>query len=219
MTRSTRRIDLQIPIIPSRQFETSKDVIVCSSLDEALLKAFNRTEEPLIEKVFVIGGGQIYKQAINLPECDSIYITKIHHDIECDTFFPSIPSYYDLIVWSVPLSPLRSLQRIVQTTTLISHLKSIRRVPTVYPFSCLPIWIRQNPISCPPPVSWGMWRLCNENWNRNMKNTNTSTWSIISWNMATSEEIVLEQALAATLVHKYGLSDKWEEWIDALFPS
>ncbi|KAK8791962.1 hypothetical protein WA158_005352 [Blastocystis sp. Blastoise] len=73
-----------------------ENVIVCSSLDEALLKVFNRVETPLIEKVFIIGGGQIYKSAIHLPECEYIYITKIHSTIDCDTFFPIIDNSFEL---------------------------------------------------------------------------------------------------------------------------
>lgn len=40
------------------------------------------------EKIFVIGGGQIYKQA--LPFTDSLYITEIHHSFEGDTYFPHV---------------------------------------------------------------------------------------------------------------------------------
>lgn len=39
--------------------------------------------------VFIIGGGQIYKEL--LPFCDKLYITKIHKDFEnIDTFFPKL---------------------------------------------------------------------------------------------------------------------------------
>ena len=40
------------------------------------------------EKIFVIGGGQIYEQA--LPFTDTLYITEIHHSFEGDTYFPEI---------------------------------------------------------------------------------------------------------------------------------
>lgn len=51
-----------------------------------------------IENIFVIGGGQIYKKAINLPECEKIYLTEVDSDISCDTFFPEIPPTYRKIV-------------------------------------------------------------------------------------------------------------------------
>ncbi|MBE6950904.1 MAG: dihydrofolate reductase [Ruminococcaceae bacterium] len=40
------------------------------------------------ERVFVIGGGSIYRQM--LPMCDRAYITKVHVTPESDTFFPNL---------------------------------------------------------------------------------------------------------------------------------
>ncbi|MEC8066656.1 MAG: dihydrofolate reductase [Pseudomonadota bacterium] len=59
-----------------------EDVTVCHSLKEALEVAATLGDE-----VMVIGGGQIYKEA--LPLCDKIYLTEIEMGIEGDTFFPS----------------------------------------------------------------------------------------------------------------------------------
>lgn len=42
------------------------------------------------KEVFIIGGGQIYKEA--LPQTDTIYATEVHADFpEADTFFPDLP--------------------------------------------------------------------------------------------------------------------------------
>lgn len=38
------------------------------------------------EDVFIIGGGEIYKEALQM--CDRIYLTKIHANFEGDTYFP-----------------------------------------------------------------------------------------------------------------------------------
>ena len=40
------------------------------------------------ERVFVIGGGSIYRQM--LPMCDRAYITKVHVTPESDTWFPNL---------------------------------------------------------------------------------------------------------------------------------
>ena len=40
------------------------------------------------EKVFVIGGGSIYRQL--LPYCDTAYVTKLDIAPESDTFFPNL---------------------------------------------------------------------------------------------------------------------------------
>jgi len=47
------------------------------------------------EEVFVIGGGEIYKQSIEMA--DKIDITKVHHSFDADTFFPEI----DLGQWQL----------------------------------------------------------------------------------------------------------------------
>ena len=40
------------------------------------------------ERVFVIGGGTVYRQM--LPMCDRAYITKVHCTTPCDTYFPNL---------------------------------------------------------------------------------------------------------------------------------
>jgi dihydrofolate reductase len=39
-------------------------------------------------KAFVIGGAQIYKEAVKMQEAKRILLTRISTDFECDTFFP-----------------------------------------------------------------------------------------------------------------------------------
>ncbi len=55
-----------------------------NSIEESIAYAKNLTGE----EIFVIGGGEIYKQF--LPLADKIYLTNIFHDFEGDTFFPDI---------------------------------------------------------------------------------------------------------------------------------
>ena len=45
------------------------------------------------EKCFVIGGGSIYKQMLSY--CDAAYVTKVHTNIESDTFFPNLDDHPD----------------------------------------------------------------------------------------------------------------------------
>ncbi|KAH0536813.1 hypothetical protein FGG08_006346 [Glutinoglossum americanum] len=44
--------------------------------------------KPRIGKVFVIGGAELYKAALSVPETRRILLTRIRSDMECDTFFP-----------------------------------------------------------------------------------------------------------------------------------
>jgi len=57
-----------------------QDAEVCSSLDYALLKCINETE------VFIIGGAQIYAQA--LPVADKLHITDLCRFSRSRRFFP-----------------------------------------------------------------------------------------------------------------------------------
>lgn len=77
-------------IVVTRNQNYSKEgITVCHSL-EAAIECARDDDQP-----FVIGGGQIYEQAIGLA--DVIELTKIHAHFEGDVFFPEI----DLKKWSV----------------------------------------------------------------------------------------------------------------------
>ena len=63
---------------------TAKGVTACHSLIEAI-NASGNDPQP-----FIIGGGQIYQQAIELA--DRIELTKIFKSFDGDVFFPKIDS-------------------------------------------------------------------------------------------------------------------------------
>eukprot|EP00457_Paulinella_chromatophora_P005869 gb/GEZN01005887.1/.p2 GENE.gb/GEZN01005887.1/~~gb/GEZN01005887.1/.p2 ORF type:complete len:158 (-),score=16.02 gb/GEZN01005887.1/:198-671(-) len=68
----------------------SKDdpmVQACGSFSEAL--ALTRSDHR-VASVFVIGGGDIYRQAFESPLCQTIYLTQILKHYECDTFLPEL---------------------------------------------------------------------------------------------------------------------------------
>ena len=44
-----------------------------------------------LHTIFVIGGSQLYKEAIRHKNCRSIFMTKIYKKLECDKHFPIIP--------------------------------------------------------------------------------------------------------------------------------
>jgi dihydrofolate reductase len=72
-------------IIVTRQKDfKAKDCIVFNSIEHALNEAKKKNET----EVFIIGGADIYNQTIDVA--DKIYLTKIHHAFDGDTFFPKI---------------------------------------------------------------------------------------------------------------------------------
>ncbi|KAK6151738.1 hypothetical protein DH2020_014373 [Rehmannia glutinosa] len=74
----------------SSDVPAADNVIFCGSLPAALKLLAEPSYSFSIEKVFLIGGGQILREALNAPECDAIHITEIKTSIDCDTFIPPI---------------------------------------------------------------------------------------------------------------------------------
>jgi dihydrofolate reductase len=76
-------------IITRQKKYTAEGCIIVSSLKEAIEVC------PKNEDVFVIGGGEIYSQAISIA--DVIELTRVNTTLEADTFFPEIdPSKWRL---------------------------------------------------------------------------------------------------------------------------
>ena len=88
-------------IVVSRSgYEAPEGVVVVASLEEAYDAASSSIlpveAEVAPSRSFVIGGGQIYAQAMSLA--DRLIVTHVHTVIEdADTFFPAI----DSSIWSV----------------------------------------------------------------------------------------------------------------------
>ncbi|QPH00553.1 hypothetical protein C2857_004278 [Epichloe festucae Fl1] len=55
-----------------------------TSLDQALACA---RDHPLVSRVFVMGGGQVYGEALGRTEARRVLLTRIEGEYECDTFF------------------------------------------------------------------------------------------------------------------------------------
>ncbi len=71
-----------VVITRQENYQVPTGVIVVNNLEDAL-DASRADKQP-----FIIGGGEIYKQAIGLA--DKLEITRVHADFEADTFFPEI---------------------------------------------------------------------------------------------------------------------------------
>eukprot|EP00929_Paragymnodinium_shiwhaense_P021368 TRINITY_DN13953_c0_g1_i1.p1 TRINITY_DN13953_c0_g1~~TRINITY_DN13953_c0_g1_i1.p1 ORF type:complete len:535 (-),score=161.66 TRINITY_DN13953_c0_g1_i1:314-1762(-) len=60
-------------------------VLVASSVAGAV-EQLQKLQE--IEEIFVIGGQAAYQEAVGMPECKRLFITRVGKDMECDAFFP-----------------------------------------------------------------------------------------------------------------------------------
>lgn len=59
-----------------------------TSLDDAISLGKQLTQKSKKHEVFVIGGGEIYKQCMS--KLDRLYLTLVHNDYDGDTKFPEI---------------------------------------------------------------------------------------------------------------------------------
>uniref|UniRef100_M4D9B9 Bifunctional dihydrofolate reductase-thymidylate synthase n=1 Tax=Brassica campestris TaxID=3711 RepID=M4D9B9_BRACM len=83
----------------------TENVVTCSSVDSALHLLAAPPYCLSIERVFVIGGGDILREALNMPSCDAIHLTEIDTSIECDTFIPEVDTcVYQPWCSSVPVT-------------------------------------------------------------------------------------------------------------------
>lgn len=73
-----------IVITRNNEWESS-GVKKVNSLEEALEVASDADAK----EIYVIGGGEIYAQA--MPLCKRIYLTRVHAEFSGDTFFPILP--------------------------------------------------------------------------------------------------------------------------------
>mgnify|MGYP003747184905 FL=1 len=71
-----------IIVTRNTSYQAPEGCIVVKSLEEAYTLSATQNN------VFIIGGGEIYKQAIDTADC--IELTRVHTTIEADTFFPEI---------------------------------------------------------------------------------------------------------------------------------
>jgi dihydrofolate reductase len=72
-------------VVISRSSNGFDQAITVASMDVAL-NVIGSTV--LDRRAFVIGGAQIYKEALEKAETKRILLTRVLTDVECDTFFP-----------------------------------------------------------------------------------------------------------------------------------
>ena len=74
-------------IITRKKDYFAENAIVTNSLDEAIKLTIDDPQP------FIIGGGEIYKIALNISA--RIELTRVHHNFDGDTYFPEI----DAKIW------------------------------------------------------------------------------------------------------------------------
>lgn len=85
-----RPLPQRLNVVISRQEDLSlpDGVILAKSLNNAIELIEEKGSRA--GETFVIGGGQIFQEAVLSPFCRKIYLTRVENDFSCDTFFPDI---------------------------------------------------------------------------------------------------------------------------------
>lgn len=73
-------------IVISRSGFEHEGAVSCASLQEAIAAAHNEQAD----EIMIIGGAQIYAQALAQKLVDRIYITRVHQTPQGDAFFPEL---------------------------------------------------------------------------------------------------------------------------------
>ncbi|XP_018471037.1 bifunctional dihydrofolate reductase-thymidylate synthase 2 isoform X1 [Raphanus sativus] len=83
---------LNVVLTRSSGFDVAnaENVVTCSSVESALDLLAQPPYRLSIEKVFVIGGGEVLRESLNGERCEAIHLTEIDTSIDCDTFVPTI---------------------------------------------------------------------------------------------------------------------------------
>jgi dihydrofolate reductase len=73
-------------VVITRQpgYAVPSGVAVATDLDAALRAA----GAAAADRRFVLGGGEIYRDALAHPDCGDLYLTQVSGEFGCDTFFP-----------------------------------------------------------------------------------------------------------------------------------
>ena len=74
-------------VITRGRLDVPEGVLVARSLDDALGQA---AAHDGIAALFVIGGGEIYRQSFAHPRCATVYLTRLASTFACDTFIPDV---------------------------------------------------------------------------------------------------------------------------------
>ncbi|MDP2638547.1 MAG: dihydrofolate reductase [Candidatus Levybacteria bacterium] len=71
------------------------------SLEEAIEKAreiLKQVQDDSLKEVFIIGGGQIYKEAMGKGLVDKLYLTLVDVEFDADTFFPNYSEFKKVVL-------------------------------------------------------------------------------------------------------------------------
>lgn len=83
-------------VLSSQSLDYGNEAFVCKSIPHALEIISQAPLKDKVESIWVIGGSSVYQAAMESPNFNRLYLTRIKRYFECDTFFPPIPNNFVL---------------------------------------------------------------------------------------------------------------------------
>lgn len=83
---------LNIVLSHNRDYKLPEGVLLADSLEQAL-KLAEQNQQP-VKEAFVIGGANLFAQAITHPACTKLILTEIQGEYKVDSRFPEIPARF-----------------------------------------------------------------------------------------------------------------------------
>ena len=97
-------------------------VVQSDSLEGALRTLAEPAHAASVESVFVIGGGEVYREALAHPLCDAVHLTEVGgRDFDCDTFLPGPIDTDTFSLWRQ--SPPKRERGVGCTTSFLTYVR------------------------------------------------------------------------------------------------
>jgi dihydrofolate reductase len=84
-----------IVVTANKDFSATNGVVTVHSIEEAVRESAKTDAK----ECYVIGGGQIFRNL--MPDARRIYMTRVHTQLQGDTFFPAIDEQQWQLSWSM----------------------------------------------------------------------------------------------------------------------
>ncbi len=89
----------------NKSYPLPSQVIMAADFERGL-ELISQELQGRLNEIFIIGGAELFQQALQSPSCQKIYLTRIFHDFACDTFFPEITASFEKTLESEALAEI-----------------------------------------------------------------------------------------------------------------
>ena len=91
LPKAYRPLKNRLNLVVSRNGNANCLMIDANCLFKSLTEALQyASKQELVRKIFIVGGEELYRAAIEMNECKKIYLTRVHYRFACDRFFPTV---------------------------------------------------------------------------------------------------------------------------------